>query len=115
MITVYQIQLSNTDINTVNSKGWDSVPKATARADMMLGARKWKEDFAKYYDRVYEIDTDDLDKAFDITNLWNENCKVTRVRRGSSTSVGDIFVKGDDYYIVDNFGFTVINKCELGA
>lgn len=115
MITIYQIRLSDSDIIAVNARGWNAVPKVEARADMMLGARKWNEDFAKYYDATYEVDTDDLDAAFEITNLWNEDYKVTRLRRGSSSSVGDIFVKDGDCYIVDNFGFVNIGKYELGA
>lgn len=115
MITIYQIRLSNSDINTVNARGWDAVPKATARADMMLGARKWNEEYTKYYEATYEVDTDDLDEAFGITNLWNEDYKVTRLARGSSSSVGDIFVKDGNCHIVDNFGFTNVGKYKLGA
>lgn len=114
MITIYQIRLSNTDINTVNASGWGAVPKAGARADMMLGARKWNEDFAKYYDATYEVDTDDLDQAFESTNLWEDGL-VRRLARGSSSSVGDIFVKDGNCYIVDNFGFVNIGKYQLGA
>jgi hypothetical protein len=115
MITIYQIRLSNSDIVAVNTRGWGAVPKATARADMMLGARKWNEEFTKYYEATYEVDTDDLDEAFEITNLWNEDYKVTRLARGSSSSVGDIFVKDGNCHIVDNFGFANIGKYELGA
>lgn len=115
MITIYQIRLSNSDIVAVNARGWGAVPKATARADMMLGARKWNEEFTKYYEATYEVDTDDLDEAFEITNLWNEDYKVTRLARGSSSSVGDIFVKDGNCHIVDNFGFANIGKYELGA
>ena len=115
MITIYQIRLSDSDIIAVNSRGWDAVPKVTARADMMLGARKWNEDFAKYYEPTYEVDTDDLDAAFEITNLWNEDYKVTRLARGSSSSVGDIYIKDGDCYIVDGVGFVNIGKYQLGA
>lgn len=115
MITIYQIRLSNSDVDAVNARGWGAVPKAGARADMMLGARKWNEDYTKYYEATYEVDTDDLDAAFEITNLWNEDCKVTRLARGSSSSVGDIFVKDGDCYIVDNFGFANVGKYELGV
>lgn len=116
MITIYQIQLSDDEIITANSRGFDAVPKVVAKTRMMLGAGKWKHDeYPKYYERVYEVDTDDLDEAFEITNLWNETWKVTRVRRGSSSSVGDIFVKDGDCYIVDNFGFVAVGKYQLGV
>ena len=114
MITIYQIRLSDADIMSVNARGWDAVPKASARADMMLGARKWNEEFTKYYEPTYEVDTDDLDQAFESTNLWEDEL-VRRITRGSSSSVGDIFVKDGDCYIVDNFGFVNIGKYELGV
>jgi hypothetical protein len=120
MITIYQIRLSDADINAVNASGWDAVPKASARADMMFGARKWNEEFTKYYEPTYEVDTDDLDQAFESTNLWEDFlvrrlARNSSLARGSSSSVGDIFVKDSDCYIVDNFGFVNIGKYELGA
>jgi hypothetical protein len=114
MITIYQIRLSDADINAVNASGWDAVPKASARADMMFGARKWNEEFTKYYEPTYEVDTDDLDQAFESTNLWEDGL-VRRLVRGSSSSVGDIFVKDGDCYIVDSFGFVNVGKYKLGA
>ena len=111
MITIYQIRLTDSDINSVNNNGWGSVPAASARADMMLGAYKWKEEYMKYYTPVYEVDTDDLEQAFESTNLWEDN-KVRRLAKGTSSSVGDIFVKDGTYYLVDSFGFTNINITE---
>lgn len=116
MITVYQIHLTDNEIDIANSRGFEAVPKVLAKTRMMLGARKWNHDeYPKYYEATYEVDTDDLDKAYEITNLWEEDWKVTRLRRGSSSSVGDIFVKDGDCYIVDNFGFTAVGKYELGV
>jgi hypothetical protein len=115
MITIYQIRLSDADVVAVNARGWGAVPKADARANMMLGARKWNEDFAKYYEPSYEVDTDDLDVAFEETNLWEDKVPVKVIRRGSSSSVGDIFVKDGACYIVDSFGFTNVGKYELGV
>jgi len=116
MITVYQIHLNNSEILVANNRGFEAVPKAHAKYKMMIGASKWNgTDYPKYYEATYEIDTDDLDEAFETTNLWHSDWMVTRLRRGSSTSVGDIFVKDGDCYIVDNFGFVNIGKYELGA
>jgi hypothetical protein len=116
MIAVYKINLTDNEILVVNSRGFDAVPKAYAKYRMMLGAGKWNHDeYPAYYERTYEVDTDDLEEAFALTNLWNEDWKVTRIRRAGSTSVGDIFVKDGDCYIVDNFGFVAVGKYELGA
>jgi hypothetical protein len=114
MITIYQIHLSDADIDTANSEGFEAVQKVYAKTRMMLGARKWNHnEYPKYYEATYQVNTDDLDVAFEVTNLWKNNEIVTRLRRGSSSSVGDIFVKDGDCYIVDNFGFTAIGKYDL--
>jgi hypothetical protein len=112
MITVYQIELSDSDIMRANAQGFDSTPAVAAKTRMMIGASKWKEEYVQFYNAAYEVDTNDLDEAFEITNLWNEDHKVTRLRRGSSSSVGDIFVKDGNCYIVDNFGFVNVGKYE---
>lgn len=112
MITIYQIRLSNTDVNDVNTLGWAAVPKAKARAVMMLGAKKWSPEFAQYYIASYEVATDDLEEAFELTNLWNDETeeKVNIVNGfAPSSSVGDLFVvQHGQCFIVDNFGFTQI-------
>lgn len=105
MIAIYQIRLHG---------GLASASAINAKSDMMFGANNWKDDYKQYYTRVYEVDTDDLEEAFKSTNLWEDN-KVTRLVNGSSSSVGDIFVKDGDCYIVDNFGFANVGKYELGA
>jgi len=115
MITVFQIKLTNEQIDRVNLVGFGAVPEANARIKMQLGARKWNEDYAKFYTPVYQVETDDLDEAFELTNLWDDPTKVIRFQKGSSTSVGDIFVKDGNCYIVDNFGFVNIGKYELGC
>jgi hypothetical protein len=108
MITIYQIRLTDSDIDTVNTFGWNSVPAANVRADIMLGAYMWKDEYLKYYTPVYEVNTNDLEQAFESTNLWNDD-RVRRLARGSSSSVGDLFVKDGQYYIVDSFGFAAIH------
>jgi hypothetical protein len=111
MITIYQIHLTEFEIMIVNSRGFAANPKAHAKNRMSLGAYEWNHDeYPKYYEATYQVDTNDLDEAFELTNLWNEDRKVTRLRRGYSSSVGDIFVKDDNCFIVDNFGFVEIGK-----
>ena len=115
MITIYQIKLTNDQIDQANLFGFHSVEAVEAKAKMMFGARKWEPEFAKFYTPTYEIDTDNLEDAFTITNLWNEDWKVTRIRKGSSSSVGDIFVKDGTAYLVDNFGFVEMDNINLAA
>jgi hypothetical protein len=111
MITIYQIHLSDEDILAVNARGWDAVPKASARASMQIGFGKFKEEHLKFYEATYEVDTDDLEEAFEATNLWG-GYSVKRLTRGSSTSVGDIAVKDSNCYFCDTFGWVNIGKYE---
>jgi len=107
MITIYQIHLSDADILAVNARGWDAVPKASARADMMLGFRRFKEEYLKFFEATYEVAVDTLEAAFEATNLW-EGYDVKRLTRGSSTSVGDIAVLDGNCYFCDNFGWVAM-------
>jgi hypothetical protein len=113
MITIYQILLSNEDIRKANAEGFRAVPKVDAKTWMGIGARKWMADYAKYYEPTMTVDTDDLELAFEATNLWNHPDKIKRVARGHSSSVGDIFVKDGDCYVVDSFGFAKLGPYEM--
>jgi len=113
MITIYQIRLSNEEIDKANREGFEAVPKVYAKTSMGISARKWMADYAKYYEPACEVDTDDLEVAFEATNLWETPELVKRLGRCSSSSVGDIFVKDGDCYIVDSFGFKKIGPYEM--
>ena len=97
--------MTNSQVNAFNSGA--SVPAIEAKRKLTLGAKKFDPSMVKYFSRVYEVETDDLEKAFEITNLW-ENGHLVRAlpgTRGHSSSVGDIFRKGDQFFMVDNWGF----------
>jgi len=85
------------------------VPAQKAKLDVMFGAKGFKPENLQYYTETMRIDTNDLEEAFELTNLWNDESRVERVGpRQSSTSVGDIFAKEDRFYMVDKFGFAEI-------
>jgi hypothetical protein len=106
MITIYQIQLTDEQIDMVNAHGRDSVPAMEAKMNVMFGAKGFKHSDFEYYMPTMHVDTDELEEAFELTNLWNDNSKVKRLGlRQSSSSVGDIFRKGAQFYMVDTFGF----------
>ena len=113
MITIYQIRLTNQEINEANKNGFESVPKVMAKTWMGIGARKWMADYAKYYEPACTVETDDLEVAFEATNLWNSPELTKRIGRCSSSSVGDIFVKDGDCYVVDSFGFKKLGPYEM--
>jgi len=107
MITIYQIQLTDEQIDRVNAYGHDSVPAQKARMNVMFGAKNFQHSDFQYYTPTMSVNTDDLEEAFELTNLWNDKTRVNRFGlRQSSSSVGDIFRKGDQFYMVDSFGFT---------
>lgn len=113
MITIYQIHLSEYHISKANFQGFETVPEAYAKYNMMLGANKWEPEYMDYYVPTYEVDTDDLEQAFAATNLWDElqdGPAVRRLRQGHSSSVGDVFEKNGEFFVVDNFGFQPIEK-----
>lgn len=106
MITIYQIQLTDEQIDIINERGHEAVPAQRAKLNVMFGASNFRTSDLQYYTETMQVDTDDLEEAFELTNLWNQPERVTRVGdMQSSTSVGDIFQKGDRFYMVDNFGF----------
>jgi hypothetical protein len=103
MITIYQIQPTNSQIDAFNAG--QSVPSIEAKRKLMFGSKDFTPDMLQYFTEVAKVDTDDLEMAFELTNLWNDESKVTRLERMSSTSVGDIFMKDGRYFMVDSFGF----------
>ena len=86
-----------------------SQSKKDVKYTMMMGAKHWQPEFAQVYIAAYEVDADDLEEAFELTNLWNDMNKINFLADpGPSSSVGDLFVYDDQCFIVDNFGFTQV-------
>lgn len=106
MITIYQIKMTNAQIDEFNAGR--PVPSIEAKRTLMFGASKFTPDMLQYFTEVARVDTNDLEEAFELTNLWEDTSKVQKFTQMSSTSVGDIFLKGDAFYMVDNFGFVAL-------
>lgn len=102
MINIYQIPMNG---------GLAPANTIAAKSDLMLGFNRWKDEYSKMYVRMYEVDTDSLEEAFDAINMW-EGDIVTRIRNGSSMSVGDIAVKDGVCYFCDNYGWIALGKYE---
>ena len=80
-----------------------------------LTGYKWLEEkgildtVLQYYRPALVVDTDDLEEAFALTNLWDQLDRVERIERGGSTSVGDIAVEDNGRVsICDNFGWKTL-------
>ena len=92
MITIYQI---NTKIGQT---------AIDAKRKLMFGSEDFTPDMLQYFTAVAKVHTNDLEEAFEATNIQTD-IAVDRFGKMHSTSVGDIFSKDDRFYMVDNFGF----------
>jgi len=107
MIAIYQIQVTSEQTKSFNAG--ELVPSLDAKRKLMFGAEKFDASMLQYFTDVATVDTDDLEEAFELTNLWEDTSKVQKLSKMYSTSVGDIFGLGGRYYIVDAFGFKELN------
>lgn len=110
MIKVYQIQLTNEEIDAANSgDGAYTNPKIKAYFDRSFESTFKAENF-QYYTHVANVDVDGFEQAFEAMNLWEESSlfdRVERIGRCSSMSVGDIIADHDGtLYRCASFGFT---------
>jgi hypothetical protein len=109
MIKVYQIQLTDAEIQELNSKGWGGLEADTRLAAYRDRGLKFKSKYFQFYDHVANVDAADLEEAFTLMNLWNDESKVERLGPLSSMSVGDILETEDGQrYRCASFGFTAI-------
>ena len=107
MIKVYQIALTDAEIDAIN-RG-----EETEKSKAYFGRsfdRTFKAENFQYYTHVATVDTRDLEKAFEYMNLWNSD-KVQKVTRlVSSMSVGDILELDGQLYRCASFGFTQLEN-----
>ena len=108
MIKVYQIQLTNEEVNTINSG--ETSPRIAAYFDRSWDGRFKAENF-QHYDHVATVNTNDMEEAFELMNLWNDNTKVEAPGPCSSMSVGDILELEDgSKFRCASFGFTQLEN-----
>jgi hypothetical protein len=105
MIKVYQIALTDAEIDMINSG--ETSDRIKAYFDRSFEGKFKAENF-QYYTHVATVDTRDMEKAFEYMNLWNSDKvqKVTRVV--SSMSVGDILEYNGQLYYCASFGFELL-------
>ena len=105
MIKVYQIALTDAEIDMINSG--ETSDRIKAYFDRSFEGKFKAENF-QHYTHVATVDTRDMEKAFEYMNLWNSDKvqKITRVV--SSMSVGDILEYNGQLYRCASFGFTLL-------
>jgi hypothetical protein len=105
MIKVYQIALTDAEIDMINSG--ETSDRVKAYFDRSFEGKFKAENF-QYYTHVATVDTRDMEKAFEYMNLWNSD-KVQKITRiVSSMSVGDILEYNGQLYYCASFGFELL-------
>lgn len=110
MIKVYQIQLTNEEVDTINTDG-EYTPRIKAFFDRSFDSKFKAENF-QYYNHVVNVDTNDMEEAFRAMNLWDgTEDMVEKLAPCSSMSVGDILEMEDgSKYRCASFGFTLLEN-----
>lgn len=111
MIKVYQIQLTNEEINAANrGDGAYTNPKIKAYFDRSFESTFKAENF-QHYTCVANVYTDDMEEAFRLMNLWEDESKIDTWGPCSSMSVGDILELEDGkLYRCASWGFTLLEN-----
>ena len=102
MIKVYQIQLSDAEVDALN-RG-EEFEKGKAYFSRMFDG-KFKPEIFQFYDHVANVASDNVEEAFTLMNLWNDVSKVERLGPCSSMSVGDILEVDGELFRCASFGF----------
>lgn len=109
MIKVYQINLTDEEIDLINTQGYGATPRTQAFADRTFISTFKAENF-QHYNHVADVLTDDMEEAFSLMNLWDNEAKVEMYDLCSSMSVGDILELEDgSLHRCASFGFERIN------
>lgn len=108
MLKVFQIQLTNEEVDIINSDG-EYTPKIKAFFSRVFDSNFNASNF-QYYTHVANVATDDMEEAFRAMNLWDDAAEVQKVAtRCSSMSVGDIIENEQgERFVCASFGFDKI-------
>ena len=107
MIKVYQIQLTDAEIDAINRGEENEKSKAYFNRSF---ERTFKAEYFHHYTHVATVDTGDMEEAFELMNLWEREDLVERHGRCSSMSVGDILEQDGKLFRCASFGFTPIEN-----
>lgn len=110
---VYQnptVMMNHNEINRIGNmdQAIQEIPGYKAHLDCsMSGSRKFKPEYAAFYQPVCTIESKDMDQVFEALNGFDNGSQITRHKRMHSLSVGDVIVdlETTQAYMVDPFGF----------
>ena len=106
---VYQVNLSRPEHDRINEFGHDAVGRHRRNIDLGF---KSKAELAKAniryqdYNHVADIMAEDLEDVFGKGNNAWDNPDVKILGAMHSVSVGDVVGYNDDFYLVENYGFS---------
>jgi len=107
MIKVYQIILTDAEVNIINSDG-EYTPRIKAFFDRSFDSKFKAKNFL-YYNHVANVNTNDMEEAFRAMNLWDgTEDMVQKLAPCSSMSVGDILEVDGNLFRCASFGFTAL-------
>jgi hypothetical protein len=109
MIKVYQIHLTDDEIAAVNNG--ETSDRIKAYFDRSWPMSPFKAENFQYYTHVANVDTNDMENAFEAMNLWEESIyfeDIFKLAPCSSMSVGDILEVDGKLFRCATFGFDEI-------
>ena len=106
---LYQIQLTDQQVDKINAEGHNSVPKHRLKLDMSFNdnvAELAKEAMDKgYYTHVSNIEAEGLEGVFEVGNIGPESA-ITRLAPMHSVSVADVVETPEGVrHVVASVGF----------
>ena len=107
---IFQIKLTDAEVDLINEKGHDSLHKQSLKLDMNLRkndtGRIAADAFNRgYYTHVSNIEADSLEGVFHVGNVGPEE-NIERIAPMHSLSVGDIVEDGSGAMsVVAGYGF----------
>ena len=123
--TVYQVNLTQQEVATVNAEGHGSVAKHVRNLDLTCAYGKTEDQkkamvteawFEGDYDPTAKVYARDLNEVFSLGNGMGDQSKVTRLNGMKSVSVGDL-VRDEDgtLHLVDSYGFVAVTLTDRAA
>jgi hypothetical protein len=106
MIKVYQIALTDAEIDMINSG--ETSDRIKAYFDRSFDGTFKAENF-QYYTHVATVDTNDMEEAFAAMNKMAD-LPLTCYERCASMSVGDILEYNGQLYRCASFGFALLEN-----
>ena len=122
---VYQVRLTAVEVDTINSKGHNSIARHRRNLDITCAYDKTEDQkkamvteawYEGDYDPVGKVNARDLNEVFELGNGMGDQSKVERFGQMKSVSVGDLVEDEDQtLHLVDSCGFVAVTLTERAA